>query len=203
MEQATQNLEEGCCENQLLINPAKTKSLLVDTRQLMETLHTEISLNFLRKTIKPVSSAKDLGVILDSHLTDDSYIAKFVSSCMAKLCQIKRVKDRFDNDTLLTIIGALVISKLLYCSNVWSNTSSTNIKKLQAVQNFACRIITKTKTFDHITHALHQLNWLPVEQLLLYRNTVLTYKCFNDCAPSYLCNKFSKRSETHDYTTRN
>ena len=153
-----------------------------------------MSLNFLGKTIKPISSAKDLAVILDSHLTYDCHIAKLVSSCMSKFCQINRVKDRFDNDTLLTIIGALVISKLLYCSNVWSNTSSTNIKKLQAVQNFACRIITKTKTFDHVTPALQQLNWLPVEQLLLDRNTVLTYKCFNDCAPSYLCNKFSKHS---------
>ena len=83
-------------------------------------------------------------------------------------------------------------------------THHLRIKKLQAVQNFACRIITQTKKFDHVTPALQQLNWLPVEQLLLYRNTVLTYKCFNDCAPSYLCNfTFSKHSETHDYTTRN
>ena len=122
-----------------------------------------MSLNFLGKTIRPISSAKDLGVILDSHLTYDFHIAKLVSSCMSKLCQINRVKDRFDNDTLLTIIGALVISKVLFCSNVWSNTPSTNIKKLQAVQNFACRIIIKTKNFDHVTPALQQLNWLPVE----------------------------------------
>ena len=46
MEQATQNLEEDlhrvakwCCENQLLINPAKTKFILVGTRHLMQTLH--------------------------------------------------------------------------------------------------------------------------------------------------------------------
>ena len=134
----------------------------------MQTLHTEMSLNFLGKTIKPVSSAKDLGDILDSHLTYDCHIAKLVLSCMSKLCQINRVKDKFDNDTLLTIIGALVISKLLYSSNMWSNTSSTNIKKLQAVQNFAGRIITKTKTFDHVTPALQQLNWLSVEEWLLY-----------------------------------
>ena len=63
---------------------------------------------------------------------------------MAKFCQINRVKNSFDWDTLRTIISALVLSKLFYCSTVWSNTTATNIKKLQAVQNFACRIITKT-----------------------------------------------------------
>ena len=162
------------------------------------------SSSFQKFVKEPISSAKDLGVTLDSHLIYDCHIAKLVSSCMTKLCQINRVKDTFDNDTLLAIIGGLVISKLLYFINVWSNTSYTNIKRLQAVQNFVCRIITKTKKFDHVTPALQQLNWLPVEQLLLYRNTILTYKCFNDCAQSYLCNfMFSKRSETHDYTTRN
>ena len=36
---------------------------------------------------------------------------------------------------------------MLYCSSVWSNTSTTNIKKLQLVQNFACKIVTKTRKF--------------------------------------------------------
>ena len=83
---------------------------------------------------EPFSSAKDLGVTLDSHLIYDCHIAKLVSSCMTKLCQINRFKDTFDNNTLLAIIGDLVISELLYFINVWSNTSSTNIEKLQAVQ---------------------------------------------------------------------
>lgn len=38
---------------------------------------------------------------------------------------------------------------------MWSNTSEKkNISKLQSVQNFAARIITKTRKFDHITPAL-------------------------------------------------
>ena len=31
-----------------------------------------------------------------------------------------------------TIISALVLGKLFYCSTLWSNTTATNIKKLQA-----------------------------------------------------------------------
>ena len=35
-------------------------------------------------------------------------------------------------------------SKLYYCSSVWTNTTDTNIRKLQSVQNFAARIVIVT-----------------------------------------------------------
>ena len=101
------------------------------------------------------------------------------------------------------IISSLIISKLMYCSTVWSNTSATNIKKLQAVQNFACKIIMNTRKYDHVTPALRQLKWLPVRDLLVYRETVMSYKCMNNIAPSYLCDRFVKRTGVHNRCTRN
>ena len=72
---------------------------------------------------------------------------------------------------------------------MWSNTSSNNINKLQSVQNFACRVVSGVEKFDHITPALRKLNWLPVEKLLLERETVMAYKCLNGLAPDYLVDK--------------
>ena len=173
------------------------------TRQLLQRLPTEMSLTFLGNTIKPVSSARDLGVVVDSHLTYDTHISNLASSCVAKLCQINRVKHSFDNKTLSLIVSALVISKLLYCSSVWSNTSLTNVNKLQAVQNFGCKKVTNGRKFDHATPYLRQLNWLPVKDQLLFREYVMAFKCMNNLAPQYLCNKFIRRSEVHDRFTRN
>ena len=162
-----------------------------------------MTLSFLGKDITSVFRAKDLGVILDSHPTYNDHIKNLVSSCTSKLCQINRVKDSFDKVTLKLIISSLVISKLFYCSSTWSNTSAINISKLQAVQNFACRIITDTRKFDHITPALRQIGWLPVKEQLLLRDSILTYKCMNSLAPPYLCEKFTKRSSIHSRLTRN
>jgi hypothetical protein len=64
-----------------------------------------------------------------------------------KLCQIYRVKDCFNKNTLKLIIESLVLSKLFYCSTVWANTSDSNIKKLQLVQNFAVRIIAGARKY--------------------------------------------------------
>ena len=192
-----------CLEHQLLINPNKTKFLLVGTRSRLQNIPTTISLKFLGETLRPVPVAKDLGMQLDLHLSYDEHISKLSSTCIKRLCQINRVKESFDKETLSLIIEALVINKLLYCSNVWANTSSSNLKKLQTVQNFACRIITNIKKFDHVTPGYLQLKWLTIDKLLIYKDAVMAYKCLNNLAPSYLTKKFIKRSDIHNCQTRN
>ena len=69
------------------------------------------------------------------------HIVKTVSSCSSSLAQTNRVKHVFDRSTLTTMINTLVFSKLFYCSSMWSNAADTDLLKLQAVQNFAVRII--------------------------------------------------------------
>ena len=157
---------------------------------------------FLGKTLKPTDSAKDLGVFLDPHLTYDHHISCVVSSCFAKLCQINRVKRSFDKETLELLITSLVFSKMLYCSSVWSNTTLQNINRLQSIQNFASKIVTNSRKFDHVTPLLRELNWLPVKEQLFHRDSVLTFKCQNYLAPQYLTSKFTKRSNIHTRNTR-
>ena len=101
------------------------------------------------------------------------------------------------------MVSSLVMRKLFYCSSVWSNTSSKNVKRLQAVQNFACRIVSNTRKFDHITPAMEELEWLPTKDLLLYRDTIMTYKCIHGMAPHYLTSKFCNRASIHGRKTRN
>ena len=63
--------------------------------------------------------------------------------------------------------------------------------------------MTNTKKFDHITPKLRELNWLPVKEHMLFRDTDMMYKCVHDLVPSYLCNKFKKRSDLPDRYARN
>ena len=62
-------IAKWCSSNQLLVNPGKTKFPLIGTHQLLHRLPSDMTISFLGKQIKPVSSAKNLGVIVDSHLT--------------------------------------------------------------------------------------------------------------------------------------
>ena len=155
------------------------------------------------KDIVPTDTDKDLGVILDSNLTYYEHIIKTASSYMPRLGQINRVKRIFDKSTLLMILNSFVFSKLFYCSNVWANTSKCNINKLQAMQNFACRIASGAHKYNYISPTRKELNWLPVANQLYYRSATMAFKCMTGHAPEYLSSKFLKRAEVSGRSTRN
>ena len=137
-----QRIASWCCTQTLLINPDKTKLLLLGTPQMVTRVPKSFRVTLLSKEILQSCSAKDLGVIMDSHLSFDEHVAEIVSKYKGCLCQINRVKHLFDRFTLITIINSLVFSKLFYCSSMWANTTKKNIARLQKVQTFAARIVT-------------------------------------------------------------
>ena len=70
------------------------------------------------------------------------------------------------------------------------------------MQNFAARVLTDTKTFDHISPVLRELRWLSIKDLLLVRDTTQVYKIVNSLIPLYLSSKLSTQSDVHNYNTR-
>ena len=122
------------------------------------------NLSLLGKDLVPTRCARDLGMIFDDQLSFNDHTVKTMSSYMSSLAQINRAKHAFDKKLLIIIIKGLVFSKMFYCSSVWSNTSVTNINKLQVIQNFAPHIVPRLRKFDHITPILKQLCWMPVKR---------------------------------------
>ena len=68
------------------------------------------------------------------------------------------------------------------------------IKKLQKVQNAAARLISKRKKRESVRDVLADLHWLPVEQRIIFKLLVLTYKIINGLAPECLTSLVSVRS---------
>ena len=174
---------------------------MVGVPQLLRQL-LDLTITLCGKQISPIPVAKDLGVFLDQCLSYDEHIRKTVAGCMNKLIEINRIKHLLDKETLLLIINSFVFKRLFHCSSVWSNTSATNIYKLQLVQNFAARIILGLRKYDHISAGLRSLQWLNVKQRLMVNDAVMMHECLKGLSPSYLSNKFSTRAAIHDRQTR-
>ena len=132
-----QRIAAWCCTHSLLINPDKTKLLLLGTPQMLARMPKGFGVTLLGKEILPACFAKDLGVIVDCLLSFDEHVTEVVSKCIGSLCQINRVKHLFDRSTLITIINSLVFSKLFYCSSTWASTTKKNIARLQSSE-FRC-----------------------------------------------------------------
>ena len=196
-------ITKWCCRNSLLLNPDKTKLLVIGVPQLTKTLPTQ-TITLMGKHIEPVTTAKDLGVYIDNSLNYNDHINKISSSCIYNLIMINRIKYLLDKKTILLLIHSFVFNKLLYCSSVWSNTSKKNIKKLQLLQNFAARIVLGLKKYDHISEGLKSLGWLDINHKFKFNDCVMMYKCLNnEGAPAYLSQRFKKRSQIHSRATRN
>ena len=114
--QITEDLKKiaaWCCHNSLLINPEKTKVLLLGAHQMWKKVPDKFCLTLLGKEMSPVPSANDLGVQVGKNLTYDEHITNTVSACIARLYQINRVKYIFKTQTLLNIINTLVFNTSL------------------------------------------------------------------------------------------
>ena len=80
----------------------------------------------------------------------------------------------------------LVISRLDYANCLLYGVPKYELNKLQRVQNAAARLITGTTKADHITGALRNLHWLPIEYRIKFKILLFVYKSLHGLAPDYL-----------------
>ena len=100
-----------CSTNSLLINPNKTKLLVVGVPQLTRNLSLPPVVQ-LGKNIKPSPVVKDLGIWIDSAVTFDDHVSKLSSSCLYNLRGINRIEHHLENKALCLIIKDLIFSRL-------------------------------------------------------------------------------------------
>ena len=58
--------------------------------------------------------------------------------------------------------------------------------KLQRVQNAAARHVLSLSKYTHISPALYQLHWLPVQHRVHFKILILTFKAIHGLAPKYI-----------------
>jgi len=74
--------------------------------------------------------------------------------------------------------------------------SSTNIKKLQCLQNTAARVLPHLSKLPS-TSLLRELHWLPVHSRITYKLSCLTYNSLTSGHPGYLCSLINYYTPTH------
>src|SRR5215469_8660469 len=82
-----------------------------------------------------------------------------------------------DYNTAVSLANSLVSSRLDFCNSLLYGLPNSSIRRLQLVQNSLARVIfSMAKKRDHITPLLHELHWLPIEQRIIYKTAVITFK---------------------------
>ena len=181
--------------NKLKINDSKTEFLIIGSKHQLSQITID-SIKIGDSEIKPVTSVKNLGVLIDNNLSMESHITKTCSAAFYHIYNIKHIRKYLTRDLTEKIVHALITSKLDYCNSLLFGLSNSQLQKLQRVQNAAARIITGTRKYDHITPVLRELHWLPVKERIDFKILLLTFKALNNMAPAYL--KDMLRLQTSD-----
>lgn len=127
---------------------------------------------FISPDLESLSSFKsprvqNLGVLVDQHQKFDKHILSVISSSFYQLRLLSNIKGFLTPKTL-------------------EMASSSQITRLQLVQNAAARLIHKCCKYDHITLILKSLHWLPVRQRIDFKILLFVFKSLHNLVPVYL-----------------
>ena len=96
------------------------------------------------------------------------------------------MRARLGRDVNLSLVTALVISRLDYCNCVLAGLPVTPLAPLQRVLHAAARLVNGLRPHHHVTSVLMELHWLPIKQRVDYKLCFLVHKATVRQAPAYL-----------------
>ena len=124
--------------------------------------------------------------MFDSHANMVTQINTICKNTHFHLRNISSVRSCLTESATAQLVHALVTSRLDYCNSLLYGVPECKTKKLQRIQNIAARIVCRAPRQAHVTPLLAQLHWLPVKMRIIFKILLLTYRCLNNLAPSYL-----------------
>ncbi|KAM9455123.1 putative RNA-directed DNA polymerase from transposon X-element isoform 2-T3 [Clarias gariepinus] len=169
--------------HQLKLNLSKTELLFIpyDSSPCQDLV---ISLD--NNQITPLTTARNLGVTVDNHLSFSPHIANLTCSCRFLLYNIRRIRPFLSSQATQVLVQSLVISRLDYCNSLLAGLPLSTIRPLQLIQNAAARLVFNLPKLSHTTPLLRSLHWLSVAARIKFKTLMLAYKAKNGPAPTYL-----------------
>ena len=169
--------------NKLKLNDDKTEVILINPKKYeIQFDHLDIG----NESINFAESAKNLGVFIDKDLSMQCHLSNLSRSIYFEIRRLKHISKFVSESCLKTLATSFILSRLDYCNALFKNLNKYQLESLQKLQNFAAKVVLKKSLYDHVTPCLIELHWLPVQYRIDFKIALLTFKCINGLAPSYL-----------------
>ena len=177
--------------NKLKLNDEKSEVLFIVSPRMSTSITLPDSLVLGCSNVSVSSSARNLGVVIDSNLSMKDHVAAVIRAVNFELRRISSIRSYLTTDATKTLISAFVLSRLDYCNGLFVNCPAETLDKLQRVQNNAARLVLRVPRSDHITPHLQTLHWLPIEARITYKIACMTFRAINLSCPRYLSDLIS------------
>ena len=158
--------------------------LLVLQSQKVEW-HRHVS-SYRTDTISPTKLVRDLGVILDNEMSMTTHVNKISGVCFYQLRRLKKIRRILDPDITARLVSAYIVSRLDYCNSVLAGLPKSTTAPLQRVQNSAATLVKRLGPWVHISSALRDLQWLPVNFCITCKLCLMMHAAHNHRCRKYI-----------------
>jgi hypothetical protein len=189
LQSALNDVSHWCKTNKMILNPRKSKSMLITTRQKHQRSSFSINLLIEGKSIEQVSEHKLLGLIVDEKLQWQPHTDHLSKILSKNLYLLSRLQSVIPQDARKLFFNGHIKPHFDYASIVWDGLSDNLFKRLNSLHRRAVKLINPNKqlTTDEKYTAIGMLS---LQQQLLYNKSVMMYKTINKQMPLYLMDMF-------------
>ena len=170
--------------NKLKLNKDKTKLIVIFSqhcpRPQLDTL------TFGSESVFSTNAARNIGVTMDNKTNFEKQVASICKSSFYHIRNIAHIIRFLSEESTKTLVNAFVRCRCDSCNSLLYGLLKNQVEKLQRVQNCAARLVVNARRHDHIIPVLRDLHWLPVEQRIIFKILLFTFKALNGLAPPYL-----------------
>ena len=184
-------ISDWCSRNSMVLNPSKTESMVIATRQKHQLAPLNLNLSIQNDPVLQVEEHRLLGVTIDNQLKWQAHINKVCKTVSRNLYLLSRIKQFVDSDARMLFYNAHVKSHIDYASTLWDGSSEAHLKRLNSLNRRAAKYILPDSTLS-TDQKLQKLEILPLSKQFLFNKGVIMYKVWNRSLPLYFCQLFSR-----------
>ena len=185
-------------ENKLKLNADKTHLLTVGTGQRLRILPEQPRVFMDGVQLQESAERNELllGCTIQSNLKWHHQIENLISKLKTRLVGLTKIKFLVPFAIRKTITQSIFSSVMVYCLPLFGGCDKSQIKQLQVIQNKAGQIVSHLPPRTSRRELYDRVEWLTVNQLIVYHTVILIYKIRKNKEPEVLSAKLNNDTRT-------
>ena len=122
MEEVCRRIQEYSSRNGLCLNASKTEFVIIRSKN--KKLDDDFHIYFDGEKIKESRNIKFLGIVTSKDMSGFAHVDSILPEVNRRISMMRRLREYFPQRSLLTLVKANIVPKILYGSEIWCNISS-------------------------------------------------------------------------------
>ena len=129
------------CDNGLVLNANKSEAIIIIRSPNVRTPITMSRINICGQLVDTSAVIRDLGFVMDDHLSMASQVSNICRSAYYHLLRIAKIRHSLTTSVCKSLINGLVTSRLVYVNAMLFGIADRLLHRLEMVQRSAARVV--------------------------------------------------------------